>query len=104
VRPFVVFSDKRYPAFPDVPTARELGYSVTPSAYGGLFMRADTPAVILKRVESACKETMADGELQAVAKKNYQVTEYLDSARFSARLQADLLSKATILKNVKLEK
>lgn len=104
LRPFVVFSDKRYPAFPDVPTARELGYSVTPSAYGGLFMRADTPAVIVKKVESACKETMADAELQAVVKRNYQVTDYLDSARFLARLQSDSLSKAALLKTVKLEK
>jgi tripartite-type tricarboxylate transporter receptor subunit TctC len=104
LKPFVVFADKRYPSFPDVPTAKELGYPVTPSAYGGLFMRADTPAPIVKKVEAACRATMADAEFTSFANRNYQVTQFLDSPRFAARIKADSASKAELLKTVKLEK
>src|SRR6185503_10185786 len=46
-RPLVVFSNRRTSLYPSVPTATELGYAVLPSGYGGLFIRAGTPAPVV---------------------------------------------------------
>jgi tripartite-type tricarboxylate transporter receptor subunit TctC len=104
LKPIAVFADKRVTAFPNTPTARELGFPVTPSGYGGLFMRADTPAQVVAKVEQACKGAVADVTFKDMAQRLYQDTEFLDRARFTARLQADSRSKAELLKTVKLER
>lgn len=104
LKPIAVFSDKRLKAFPNTPTVRELGFPVTPSGYGGLFMRADTPAPIVARVEQACKGAVADATFDEMAQRLYQDTDFLDRAGFTARLQADSRSKAELLKTVKLER
>jgi tripartite-type tricarboxylate transporter receptor subunit TctC len=67
-------------------------------------MRADTPAPIVAKVEQACKGAVADAAFKDMARKQFQQTDYLDSAQFSARLQADLRSKGELLKTVKLDR
>jgi tripartite-type tricarboxylate transporter receptor subunit TctC len=104
LKPVLVFSEKRLPAFPQTPTAREAGYPVTPSGYGGLFVRADTPAPVVAKIEESCREAVADPAFKEIAQRLYQDTEFLDRARFTARLQADAKSKGELLKSVKLER
>jgi tripartite-type tricarboxylate transporter receptor subunit TctC len=104
LKPLAVFGDKRLSNFPDTPTARELGFPVVPSGYGGLFMRADTPAPVVARVEEACKGAVADAAFHEMANRQFQQTEFLDRARFTARLQADARSKGELLKSVKLDR
>ena len=103
LRPFAVFADKRLAAYPDVPTVKELGYAVTPSGFGGLFVRKDTPAAVVARVESACRGAVQDPKLRDAAKRQYQETEYLGSSDFAARILADYRSKEALLKTVKIE-
>lgn len=104
LKPFVVFSNNRLANFPDTPTAREVGFPIAPSSFGGLFMRADTPKPIVAKVERACKAATADAEFRETARRLFQQTEYLDSAQFAARVQADSKSKAVLLKTVKLDR
>jgi tripartite-type tricarboxylate transporter receptor subunit TctC len=104
LRPLAAFSDKRLAQFPNTPTVKELGYTVNPSGYGGLFVRSDTPRDIVTRLERACRDTVADPAFQEVAQRLFQQTEYLDHAAFQARIQADSKSKQELLKSVKLER
>lgn len=104
LHPLVVFADKRLPQFPNVPTARELGYEVSPSGYGGLFVRADTPKDVVTRLETACRETTADPAFQDVARRLFQLTDFLDHKGFGARIQADYRSKQELLKSVNLDR
>jgi tripartite-type tricarboxylate transporter receptor subunit TctC len=104
LKPLAVFADKRLPAFPDTPTVAELGHPIQPSAYGGLFVRAETPAPVVARIEQACRGAVEDPAFQEMAKRLYQQGDFLDRAKFSARVQADLRSKAELLKTVKLER
>jgi tripartite-type tricarboxylate transporter receptor subunit TctC len=103
LKPIVVFADQRQSAYPDTPTAAELGISVHPSGYGGLFVRADTPGPVMATLEQACKGAVADRSFQEVARRFHQQTEFLGRARFTARLNADARTKAELLKTVKLE-
>ncbi|MBL0419120.1 tripartite tricarboxylate transporter substrate binding protein [Ramlibacter sp. AW1] len=104
LKPIVVFSEKRLPAFPQAPTAREAGYPVTPSGYGGLFVRADTPEPVIARIEESCRAAVADPAFKEMAQRLYQDAEFLGRSAFAARLNADAKSKADLLKTVKLER
>ena len=65
VRPIVVTSAKRSPAFPDVPTAMESGlpgFEVT--SWYGLWVPLGTPAAIVQKLNEAVVKAFADPELK----------------------------------------
>lgn len=101
-RPLVVFAPERSRAFPDVPTTAELGAHVTPSAYGGLFVRAGTPPEVVGRLEGLCKEAIASPAYQSQADALQQNGTYLDRAAFTRRLTDDANSKRKLLTELKL--
>jgi len=86
-----------------VPTVGELGYPVHMSGYFGLFLRANTPAPIVARLESACREVTSDPAYRNLAEKQLQQSTYLDRAAFTARVDADYRTKATLIPMLKLE-
>jgi tripartite-type tricarboxylate transporter receptor subunit TctC len=102
LRPLAVFATERVKRYPDVPTVAELGFPILPSGYGGLFVRAGTPAPIVARLEAACREATADPAYQDLAEKQFQQSGYLDRAAFTARLDADYKSKAALIPTLKL--
>lgn len=102
-RPLVVFSTTRSKAFPDVPTAAELGAKVPPSGYGGLFVRKDTPADVVTKLEGMCREIVASPAYQQQADSLQQNATYLDRAAFTERLAADHQSKGRLLSVLKIK-
>ena len=102
LKPLAVFADERFPAYKDVPTVAETGLPVLPSGYGGLFIRADTPAPLVARLEAVCKDAAADAGYRELAVKQFQLSNYVDRAGFSARIEADFRAKATLLPTLKL--
>lgn len=104
LRPLAVFADKRLPQYPQVPTVKELGYPVSPSGYGGLFVRSDTPADVVATLEKACRDTVGDPAFREMAQRQYQQADFLDHERFKDRIQADYRSKESLLKTVKLDR
>lgn len=102
LRPLAVFADARYPVFANVPTVSEAGLPVLPSGYGGLFVRADTPAPIVARLEGACREAAADPGYRDLAQKQFQLSNFVDRAGFAARIEADFRAKAVLLPTLKL--
>ena len=102
LRPLAVFAETRYAAFQNVPTVSEIGLPVLPSGYGGLFIRADTSASVVARLAAACKEAAADPAYLELAAKQFQLSNYVDRAGFSARIDADFRAKAALLPTLKL--
>ncbi|MBL8385961.1 MAG: tripartite tricarboxylate transporter substrate binding protein [Burkholderiales bacterium] len=102
LRPLAVFADARYAAYPNVPTVTEAGLPVLPSGYGGLFVRADTPAPVVARLEGACREAAADPSYRELAQKQFQLSNFVDRAGFTARIDADFRAKAALLPTLKL--
>ncbi len=92
-----VFSAKRHPMFPDVPTLMESGIPVEQASFGGLFAPSATPAPVVKALEKACQSASADADYRRWAQQNNQVLDYQNAAAFRARLERDFeLKKATI--------
>jgi tripartite-type tricarboxylate transporter receptor subunit TctC len=56
VRLLAALIPNRDPAFPDVPTARELGYDVSLEAWRGIAVPKDTPKPVIATLESAIKK------------------------------------------------
>lgn len=102
LRPLAVYADERFAAYPNVPTLAEAGLPVLPSGYGGIFIRADTPAPIVGRLATACREAAADPAYRDLATRQFQLSNYVDRAGFSARIEADFRAKAALLPTLKL--
>lgn len=75
MRMLAVALEKRHPAFPDVPTFKELGYKWVDGAYRGVAVPKSTPRDVIKRVSDLMAELnkdpdilkwMADGGFEAV--------------------------------------
>ncbi len=89
-------------SFLNVPTVAELGFPILPSGYGCLFVKSGTPAPIVARLEEVCRQTALDPVYRELAERNFQQTDYLDRAAFTARIEADYKSKATLIPTLKL--
>ena len=62
VRLLATIASGRDPAFPDVPTARELGLDVSLEAWRGIAAPKGTPKPVIDTLEAAIKDTVASSE------------------------------------------
>ena len=62
VRLLASLTAKRDPAFPDVPTARELGYDVELEAWRGIAVPKATPAPVIAQIENVIRATVMSSE------------------------------------------
>ncbi|MFM9968419.1 MAG: Bug family tripartite tricarboxylate transporter substrate binding protein [Burkholderiales bacterium] len=102
LRTLAVFAAQRLKNFPNVPTVAELGHPILPSGYGGLFVKSGTPPALVARLEEACRQTTFDPAYRELSERNFQQSEYLDRAAFTARIDADFKSKASLIPTLKL--
>ncbi|WP_149537644.1 tripartite tricarboxylate transporter substrate binding protein [Siccirubricoccus phaeus] len=103
VRTIALFAAERSPAFPGVPTVKELGYEVSAASYGGVLAPAGLPAPIKARLEEACAGAVTDEAYVAMARRTLQPSRpYLDSAAFAARMREDAAGKAVLLRRIGL--
>ncbi|MBS4022457.1 MAG: tripartite tricarboxylate transporter substrate binding protein [Dethiobacter sp.] len=84
LRLMLVFSENTIAKFPDVPTARGLGYDVVMSTYRGIGVSIETPEYIKQKILDAIKEAVTTEFYQDYIRKNFLdlITDiaYLDDA------------------------
>jgi putative tricarboxylic transport membrane protein len=88
IRPLVVFSEKRAPELPDVPTAQELGYNTVFGERAIAFAPKGTPKPRIDIIAKALKDAMDDPE---VVKKYAELgldRVFLDGPALKAELDA----------------
>ena len=73
IRPILVFTEERLDAYPDVPTARELGYDITLGNWRGIFVKAGTDPEIVETLRNAIITAM-----DSDAYKEYATASLLD--------------------------
>lgn len=89
VRALAVYSDKRVPSIPDVPTLKELGYDVEFYLWVGLFAPKGTPEDIVKKVRADAKAAVATDQFKAAIKNLGDEVAYLDQPDFAKFWDAD---------------
>lgn len=82
VTPLAVASEKRHPAFPNVPTLKELGYDVEYYMWCGFFAPKATPPDILKTLREATRKAAASPEFKAAMDKMNTPIDYRDADDF----------------------
>lgn len=70
VRMLAVATEKRHPAFPDVPTFQELGFDLVGGAYRGIAVPKSTPEELRKRISDIMGQINRDPKLVKQMEEN----------------------------------
>ena len=100
IRVLATWGDSRHPAFPDVPTLRELGYDAQFSQWTGLFVPAGTPEPVVAKLREASKAAVDDPTFQAVMAKVETPIQYLDQPQFRTFWDADAKKLAGVVQKI----
>lgn len=102
MRLLAVYSDRRHPAFPNVPTLTESGVAVVQASFGGVLVPAKTPAEVVATLQDACEKAAKSPGYLAYAAQAGQVVDYQPAPTFLRRLQEDSKAKAATIKRLGL--
>jgi tripartite-type tricarboxylate transporter receptor subunit TctC len=80
---------KRHPAFPDVPTLKELGYDVENYVWSGVFAPKGVPAPVMAILQKAIAAAVKAPEFQNAMDKIRVPIAYLGAAEFQAFIEKD---------------
>jgi tripartite-type tricarboxylate transporter receptor subunit TctC len=90
IRVLANWGAERVPAFPDVPTFKELGYSdVEFYIWAGLFAPRQTPAPIIERLRKETAAAMKDPAITKIFATAGSPPAYQDAPEFQAFVNAD---------------
>jgi tripartite-type tricarboxylate transporter receptor subunit TctC len=90
----------KLPAFPEVPSLKELGYDVEYYAWTALMAPKATPPHVIKILRAAVRQAVNEPEFKdALAKANTPVS-YQDADEFNAFLAKDAATMATVIKKI----
>jgi tripartite-type tricarboxylate transporter receptor subunit TctC len=104
LRLLAALSAQRDPAFPDVPTARELGLDIALDAWRGVAVPRGTPVAIIAALEKSIRATVQSAEFSAAAEKLYVSPGFLPAAEFGKLIASEDAYLARIMEQVGLKK
>lgn len=104
IRLLAALSVQRDPAFPDVPTARELGVDVALDAWRGIAVPKGTPQAVIAVLEKAVRETVQSAEFIAGSEKLYVRPGFLPASEFGSLIVKEDAYLARIMEQVGLKK
>jgi tripartite-type tricarboxylate transporter receptor subunit TctC len=90
----------RHPAFPDVPTLKELGYDAQFSQWTGLFVPAGTPEAVIEKLRAAARAAVEDATFRNALAKVETPIQYLDQPQFRAFWDADARKLASVVQRI----
>jgi tripartite-type tricarboxylate transporter receptor subunit TctC len=104
LRPLAVFAERRHPAFPEVPTARELGVpgEIVPPGFNGLYGPRGLPAELRDRLRAVCRDAVASPVVRRAMENTGQVSAYLDGPDFARTTAQDDAFKARLIRRLGL--
>lgn len=104
VRVLALLTVQRDPLFPDVPTARELGFDVALDAWRGIAVPKGTPPAVISVLEKAIRETVQSPEFAAATEKLYVRPGFLPAAEFGKMIAAEDANIARVMEQIGLKK
>jgi tripartite-type tricarboxylate transporter receptor subunit TctC len=75
---------KRLPAFPEIPTLKELGYDTEVYLWTGLFAPRGVPDGVLNIIGKALKQAVEDPDFRSASEKMQMPPAYLDAVAFKS--------------------
>jgi tripartite-type tricarboxylate transporter receptor subunit TctC len=90
----------RIPAFPDVPSLKELGYDVDYYAWTALMAPKATSPHVIKILRDAVKQAVQEPEFKNALAKADTLISYQDADEFNAFLARDAATMAAVIKKI----
>ncbi|HLI25491.1 MAG TPA: tripartite tricarboxylate transporter substrate binding protein [Chloroflexota bacterium] len=91
MRPLIIFNEERLPAFPDVPTTRELGYNILLPQFRGVVARAGTDPAIIRLLAEQFEAATKTPEWARFADSQYITADsFQGPEEFAKALRDDL--------------
>lgn len=100
IRLLAMTSEERLPAYPNVPTLRELGYDVTHSIWHALMVPAGTPSEIVATLRQGLKGMVEDEAFKALMTKLGERVQYMSGEEFEKFWEQDYQKVGAILRQI----
>ncbi|MBI0534206.1 tripartite tricarboxylate transporter substrate binding protein [Roseomonas sp. KE2513] len=100
MRLIAVFSNRRHPDFPDVPTAREQGIDALQLSQVGIYAPRGTPAPVLDRLEDACRASLETPVVKQVLATTRAPASFVPRAQLNTMLREEFASYGRILREL----
>lgn len=100
MRLLAVLTEKRLESFPDIPTAKELGYNVVHESWRGFAVPKGTPAEVKNKLVIAFEKAFNNPEFQEKAKKAKLDLVYNGPEKFKASLDEQFPNVEKVLKQL----
>lgn len=97
VRTIGVFSEKRDPMFPEIPTLKEQGLDVVGGTWRGFAVPNGTSAAVIKTLEAAFKKITASQEFKDFMAKNQFGIKIRDSKEFTQFMKEEFASLEKVM-------
>ncbi|SDP72331.1 Bug family tripartite tricarboxylate transporter substrate binding protein [Desulforhopalus singaporensis] len=104
VKAVAVFSEDRVDSLPDLPTAKEQGYDITASWWGGIIGPKGIPEKVKERLSAACVEASKSKRLKNALNKLGSEMQYLDPVNFKAQVESVSETNGRLIKKLLLTK
>jgi tripartite-type tricarboxylate transporter receptor subunit TctC len=99
LRPILVFANKRFSAFPDIPCSKELGFDLTLPQFRGVVAKKGVPADRIKVLAEAFKKAMESPEWENFSKEQYSDPEsYLGPEQFQSWVTSETETMRNFMK------
>lgn len=103
LRPLAITSQKRFPAFPDIPTTKELGYpDLNFVLWVGALGPSGLPKPVLNVLLPAVEKAFKDPEVIAKASKAYFMADYKGPTEFRSLLESEISRVRKIVKDANI--
>jgi len=104
IRLLVALTQTRDPAWPEVPTARELGFDVALDAWRGIAVPRGTPPAVIAQLENAIRATTSSAEFVSAADKLAVRPAFLPAQEFSALVAKEDAELSRLMQAIGLKK
>jgi tripartite-type tricarboxylate transporter receptor subunit TctC len=93
IQPVIIFAEKRYAVFPDVPASKELGFDITLPQRRAVIMKAGTDPARVKVISDALAKVASSPEYKAYLKEQYATDDSYFAASDAAKIMEEDLAQ-----------
>ena len=101
LRPILIFADQKDPKFPDVPISKDFGYSASFIHFRAMYVKAQTPAPIIKRLTDALTTATASAGYRSALESEAALPDSIVAADKASEFIRNWLTQAKQIKEAK---
>jgi tripartite-type tricarboxylate transporter receptor subunit TctC len=93
IQPVIIFAEKRFGVFPEVPASKELGYDITLPQRRAVIVKAGTDAGRIKVLSDALAKVAASAEYKTYLREQYATDDSYFAAQDAAKIMEEELDQ-----------